>query len=399
MPEIDNHFVTRADVVVVGGGVIGTAIAHSLAKRGVDVCLVERHDIGAGTTSAAAAAALLQTKTSSAKLALASKSLSLLDDLHQEFEGRFEFEHSGSLLVASSEAELAIIHDMLEQLRTLGLDVGFASGDEAREIMPIAGPGIIGASYSPADAKINPLELVTTYAEHAQGLGVTLCTFTEVTGIEWRSDRIVAVRTSRGKIHTDTVVNAAGVWAPHLAELIGMELPITPLKGELMITEPMPPMMRGTLISAGYLLSKRRLESSSNREAPKRSVGITLVQVDHGNFLVGSTREQAGYDRRSTCAGISELCRQLVALAPPLANMHIIRSYAGLRPITPDGMPIIGRAPGLPGFIIAAGHGGDGLILSAITAEMVAGIYTGEADPSDHALFAADRFVSQEKAQ
>jgi sarcosine oxidase subunit beta len=365
--------------------VIGTAIACSLARRGVDVCL--------------AAAALLQTKTSSAKLALASRSLSLLDDLHQEFEGRFEFEHSGSLLAASSEAELAVIHDTLEQLKTLGLDVRFATGDEAREIMPLAGPGIIGASYSPADAKINPLELVTTYAEHAEGLGVTLCTFTEVTGIEWRSDRIVAVRTSRGKIHTDTIVNAAGVWAPHLAELIGIELPITPLKGELMITEPMPPMMRGTLISAGYLLSKKRLESSSNREAPKRSVGITLVQVDRGNFLVGSTREQAGYDRRSTCVGISELCRQLVDLAPSVANMHIIRSYAGLRPITPDGMPIIGRAPGLPGFIIAAGHGGDGLILSAVTAEMVAGIYTGEADPSDYAPFAADRFVSQEKAQ
>jgi sarcosine oxidase subunit beta len=188
-------------------------------------------------------------------------------------------------------------------------------------------------------------------------------------------------------------VNASGVWAPHLAELIGMELPITPLKGELMITEPMPPMMRGTLISARYLLSKKMLESSKNREAPKRSVGITLVQVDHGNFLVGSTREQAGYDRRSTFAGVSELCRQLVDLAPPVANMHIIRSYAGLRPITPDGMPIIGRAPGLPGFIIAAGHGGDGLILSAITAEMVAGIYTGEADPFDYALFAADRFT------
>ena len=376
---------------------IGMAIAYFLAKRGVDVCLVERHDIGDGTSSAAAAAALLQTKTSGAKLALASRSLSLLDDLHQESEGRFEFDHSGSLLAASNEAELTIIHDMLDQLTTLGLDVRFADGDQAREIMPVAGPEIIGASYSPADATISPLDLVNTYAERARQLGAKLCTFTEVVGIDRQGDRIIAVRTTRGVIHTDTVVNACGVWAPHLAGMVGVELPVSPLKGELMITEPMPPMMRGTLISAGYLLSKKKLESSENRQVPKRSVGITLVQVSHGNFMVGSTREEAGYDRRSTYAGISELCRQLVELAPQVANMHIIRSYAGLRPITPDGMPIIGRVPELLGFIVAAGHGGDGLILSAITAEMVAGIYTGDADPLDHELLAIDRFGAKEK--
>jgi glycine/D-amino acid oxidase-like deaminating enzyme len=399
MPENNHRFKTIADVVVVGGGVIGTAIAYSLAKRGVDVCVVERHDIGDGTSCAAAVAALLQTKTSGAKLALASKSLALLDQVHQEFEGCFEFEHSGSLLAASSEAELTVIRDMLGQLNTLGLDVRFVTGDEARAIMPVAGPGIIGATYSPADAQISPLELVTAFADHAKRLGATLCTFTEVTGIERQGDRIVAVRTNRGTIYSNTVVNAAGVWARHVARLVGMELPVAPLKGELMITEAMPPMMRGTLISAGYLLSKKRLESSSDGQAPKRSVGITLAQVDHGNFVVGATRDQAGYDRRSTCAGIRELCRQLMDVAPRVATMHIIRSYAGLRPITPDGMPIVGRAPEVPGFIIAAGHGGDGLILSTITAEMVAEIYAGEAHSFDYSLLAADRFSPEEQAR
>jgi glycine/D-amino acid oxidase-like deaminating enzyme len=387
----------KADVVVVGGGVIGTAITYFLAKCGVDVCLVERGDIGAGTSSAAAAAALLQTKTSSTKLALARKSLSLLDDLHQEFDESFEFDHSGSLLAASNEAELVVIQDMIKGLQALSLDVQFADGDQARAIMPLIGPGVIGASYSPVDAKVNPLELVTSYAQSAQRLGATLCTFTEVMGVRRQADRVVSVRTSRGEIFTDTVVDAAGVWAPHLAGMVGVELPITPLKGELMVTEPLPPTMRGTLISARYLLSKSKSEVSQAQQGTKRSVGITLVQVDHGNLVVGSTREEAGYDRRSTYAGLAELCRQLVDLVPSVANIHIIRSYAGLRPIAPDGLPIIGRLPDLPGFIVAAGHGGDGLILSAITAEMVTQIYNGEADPSDIALFSVDRFAKQEK--
>ncbi|MBN1315218.1 MAG: FAD-binding oxidoreductase [Anaerolineales bacterium] len=397
MVEDGNHLLKRADVIVIGGGVIGTAITYALARQGAEVCLIDRDDIGAGTTSAAAAAALLQTKTSGAKLALAQKSLSLLDHFHQESEGSFEFEHSGSLLAASNEDELGIIHEMIEQLTALGLDVRYVDSKQARELMPIAGDGIIGASYSPVDAKINPLELVVTYAEQAKRHGAHFYTYTQLTGIERRNDRIVAVNTTRGKIMTDTVVNAAGVWAPRVAELAGLTLPITPLKGELMITEPMPPMLKGTLISAGYLLSKKRLESGQNNQGAKRSVGITLVQVNRGNFLVGSTRENAGYDRRSTFAGFSELCRKLREFVPAIANVHIIRTYAGLRPLTPDGMPIIGRAPELPGFITAAGHGGDGLILSAVTAEIVAGIFTGQSlDMSDS--LNPGRFAKQERA-
>jgi sarcosine oxidase subunit beta len=153
-------------------------------------------------------------------------------------------------------------------------------------------------------------------------------------------------------------------------------------------------MMRGTLISAKYLLSKAKLEQAGDEETPKRSVGITLVQVERGNFIVGSTREQAGFDRRSTYAGICEEARQLLELAPGLGDIHLIRAYAGLRPITPDGLPIIGRAPELPGFILAAGYGGDGLVLSAVTAEMVAAIFDGGPTPDSLEALSFSRFAA-----
>jgi glycine/D-amino acid oxidase-like deaminating enzyme len=391
----NDEIITSADVVVIGGGAVGTAAAYFLTKAGLKVCLVERNDLGAGTSSAASAAALLQTKTSATKLALASRSLAMLDELHSQFEPSFEFEHTGSLLAACSEAELEVVKDMIAKLQTLGLDVRLIDGDETRAMMPVLGQAVIGASHSPNDAQINPLELVVAYASAARRLGAALCTFTEVTGIERNGRQILAVQTNKGRIKTETVINTAGVWSPQLARLVGLDLPLKPLKGEILVTEVMPPLLRGTLISAKYLLSKTSLETASGAQTPRRSVGVTLVQVAHGNFLVGSTREQADYDRRSTYAGISELSRQLLDIAPAVANIHIIRAYAGLRPITPDGLPIIGPAPELPGFIIASGHGGDGLILSAITGQMVTELVAGVADPAQLAPFAADRFAPE----
>ncbi len=392
MPDQTPNLPRQAEVVVIGGGVVGAACAMTLAKQGVDVCLLERDDIGAGTTRAAAAAALLQTKTSPVKLALASRSLKMLFQFYQETERSFEFAHTGSLLAACNETELIVVKDMVSKLQQLGLEVSYVDGDEARRMMPVIGPQVIGASYSPVDAKINPLELVTSYVRAAQSFGARIFTFTPVTGVETFGERIEAVITGRGRIHTATVVDAAGVWTAELGEKIGVSIPVVPLKGELLVTEACPPQMRGTLIAASYLLSKTSLEKSKDGESPKRSVGITLVQVDHGNFIVGSTRQVAGFDRRSSYAGVSEMCRQLVQIAPQVANLHLIRSYAGLRPITPDGMPVISRAPGLPGFIVAAGHGGDGLILSAITAEMVADIYFGRVDAADLAPYDLCRF-------
>ena len=152
-------------------------------------------------------------------------------------------------------------------------------------------------------------------------------------------------------------------------------------------------MMRGTLIAARYLASKARAEEGEQSgPASRRSVGVTLVQVRHGNFIVGSTREQAGHDRRSTQAGMSELSRQLLALAPRLADVHLLRSYAGLRPLTSDGKPIIGPMPALPGFVMAAGYGGDGLVMSALSGQLIADMLTGTPDVDLAATFSYERF-------
>jgi glycine/D-amino acid oxidase-like deaminating enzyme len=391
-----NQLPSKADAVIVGGGVIGTVTAYVLAKAGFQVLLIEKKEIGSGTTSRAAAAALLQTKTSAKKLSLANRSLNLLDDLHEQLGGRFEYAHTGSLLAATTEDEFQLVRDMNATLGALGLPVELLDGPAAREKMPILGESVMGGSYSPRDAQINPLELVVACAKAAKQHKAVIASYTKLEGIETSGDSIVAVQTSAGRVLTETVINAAGVWASAVARMGGFELQISPLKGELLVTERMPPMMEGTLIAAKYLLSKARAEGEAGGRAPKRTVGITLVQVAHGNLIVGSTREQADYDMRSTLAGIHELVRQLLELTPALAQVHLLRGYAGLRPLTPDGSPIIGRAPQLPGFIQAAGFGGDGLAMSAITADMILGLLSGHPDLELLANFSPERFTPAE---
>ena len=392
-----NTLPNTVDVVIIGGGVIGSVTAYVLAKAGLRVLVIERQDIGSGTSSSAAAAALLQTKTSIKKLTLANQSLKLLDNLHEQLEGSFEFAHTGSLLAACNDDEMNLIREMNANLSAMGLDVELLDGRQARQVMPVLGDNILGGSYSPKDAQINPLELVVACAQAAKQHGAIFSTLHRIARNRhhWRQN---CRRPNQFRaMLTETIINAAGVWAPHVAQMAGVSLPVSPLKGELLVTERMPPQMRGTLIAAKYLLSKAKAEGVSGGQAPKRSVGITLVQVAHGNFIVGSTREQADYDIRSTSEGIHELVHQLLELTPKLANIHLLRAYAGLRPLTPDGSPIISRTPGLPGLIHAVGFGGDGLAMSAITAEMLLGLLTNSADEALLANFRLERFQTLEK--
>jgi sarcosine oxidase subunit beta len=390
----------KSDAVIIGGGVIGTMVAYTLVQAGIRPLLVERHDIASGTTGSAAAAALLQTKTSAKKLAITKQSLTLLDDIHNHLERRFEYAHTGSLLVASNEDELNLVQNMNASLRALGLEVEMLDGDQTRTIMPILSQGVLGGSYSPRDAQINPLELVIACANYARRQGAHFATFTEVTGIETKGQRIVAVKTTAGRVLTDTVINAAGIWAPKIGRMVGLEIPVFPLKGELLVTEPCPPQMVGTLIAAKYLLSKSSLEgnNSNTRSKLKRSVGITLVQLSRGNFIVGSTREQAD-DTSSSYGGIYELANQLLELVPSLAEVYLLRAFAGVRPVTPDGYPIIGESPHLPGFILACGFGGDGLAMSAIAAETILSLLNDTPDQDLLQTFSIERFEHSEKRE
>lgn len=382
---------SNADVVVIGGGAVGTSITYYLAKSGVQVCLVEKEGLGAGASRACLGHIMLQTKSAGPKLEFARESVGLYHSLEEELEADLEFQNEGSMIVAQTEVEADLVKARVRDLRTAGIDATFVDGSEARSLQPALSEHVCGASYCTEDCIVNPLNLIVAYARAAGRLGATIETFTEVIGIERQGSRVSAVVTDRGRISTETVVNATGAWASAVAEMVDLELPIVPRKGEMFVTEQVPPMLTGGIFSARYLLSKEMPAAEVENEL---RVGMGISQTQSGNLLVGSTREFAGFDRRSTYRAIQELMRQPAELLPSIRSIHIIRAFGGLRAATPDGLPILEQSPELRGFITASGHEGDGVALCPITGKATAELIVGEADKGKLTPFLSSRFAS-----
>jgi sarcosine oxidase subunit beta len=197
--------------------------------------------------------------------------------------------------------------------------------------------------------------------------------------------------TDNCKIGSAVVVNAAGALAAEVGRLVGLKIPITPRRGQILITAALPPLLRHCLISAQYVAAKFNPEL-----AARGGMGFSLEQSDSGNILIGSSREFVGFDRRTTFNGIRTIASRIVPVVPALKRVPVIRTFGGLRPYTPDGLPILGKVAGLDGFIMSAGHEGDGIALSAITGELIADlIATGRTQfPLD--AFRLERFEANE---
>ena len=184
--------------------------------------------------------------------------------------------------------------------------------------------------------------------------------------LETADDRVIAVVTAKGKIETGAVINAAGVYAPGIAAMAGVAVPIKPKRGQLLVSEQRPGLLKPCLLSASYLAAK--LQPSANGG---NNGGLSMDQTRAGNILIGSTRELVGYDKTNTLDGLRQIAARAVRILPELRKMTLIRSFAGLRPYTPDGLPILGKSGGIDGLFIAAGHEGDGITLAAITGKLM----------------------------
>jgi len=385
-----------AEVVVVGGGIIGVSVAYYLAKCGVDVALLDQGDIASGTSSHCMAGLQLCTKTIGPKLELAVEGIRLHHRLEEELGEDLEFKECGGWIVAQNEAEADFVASRVADYVRVGVDMEFVDAPECQARQPVLADHVTASLYSPRDCQVNPLYLAMAFIRRAEALGARILPFHRVTGIEVRDHSICSVATDEGEIPTHRVVNAAGPWAPAIAQMAGLDLPIVPRRGQILVTEPAPPLWNGLILSADYLLSKKMPSSGSGVSSQMLS-GVVTNQVKRGNCLIGSTRCFAGYDIRNTYEGIQALARNSARLIPAIAKLHIIRSYAGLRPATPDGLPIIDRSRLLSGFITAAGHEGDAICLGPITGLRVAELITGEIEDQVLAPFSAGRFHQPEQ--
>ncbi len=340
------------DVIVVGGGVIGCAIGYYLAREGVAVAVVERGEIGCEASSAAAGMlaplADVEEEGPFQEIAVAGLRLfpALAETLRAESGVDIEYLTSGILRVASSETEELRLRALAR--RSVGLALHWLSPKEAHSLEPALSTEIRGALYSPEEHQVSADRLVRAFARAAAAYGATPCRNRRVDGLLTRGESVIGVRTSDGPMNAGHVVLAAGPWTGRVAGLLGVSLPVFPVRGQ-MTALPGKSLLRHIVWGEdGYLVPKA-----------------------NGLVFAGATVENVGFRRQTTASGIQGLLTMAVTLVPRLAFAAPVDAWAGLRPGSADGLPLLGPLPRWEGVSVATGHYRNGILLSAITGRLI----------------------------
>lgn len=362
------------EVVIIGAGVIGASIAYYLAKQGVKPLLIDQGDVCSGSSGACDKAISMQSKNPGLHLAMAMESAAMFPRLDEELDYDIEYSPCGGMIAIENEKQMTIMESFVARQQALGLPVSLLSIEEARRRQPAFSPSLLASTYSPADAEVSPLKLTFGFARAAKRLGAIIHTGAKVTAIETTGGRVSGVETSKGSFRADIVINAAGAYAPSIGSLAGLTIPIRPRRGQIVVTEAMPAYLTGEIWSARYIVAKHTPEMirQEDPQAADLGVGLALGQTREGTLLIGGTRELVGYDLSTTPEALTAILRHAANIVPGLRDIHVIRVFSGLRPYTPDGLPILGPVTGIDGFLMAAGHEGDGIALAPVTGKMMA---------------------------
>ena len=378
------------DVLVIGAGMVGAACAYYCAEAGLRVGVLERGAVASGTTSSGEGNILLSDKEPGAELDLAALSVRLWVALGERLGAdRFELHAKGGVVVARTAAAAAGLTTLAARQRACGVDVVDVGPAELSELEPNLTRDVALGAYYPQDMQVQPMLAAAELLRHARSLGATVHTGTEVLGFLRDGDgAITGVRTSAGELSARWVVNAAGTWGGDLAALAGAPVPVLPRRGFILVTEPLPPVIRHKVYSADYVANV-----ASDDAGLETSVVVEGTRA--GTVLIGASRERVGFDRRVSLRVLRRLAADAVGLFPFLAEVTLLRSYLGFRPYCPDHLPVIGPDPRVPGLVHACGHEGAGIGLSAATGHLIAQTLTGATPDLDLTPFRPDRFASE----
>ncbi|MFD9634948.1 NAD(P)/FAD-dependent oxidoreductase [Streptomyces violascens] len=380
---------SASDVIVVGAGVVGAACAYYAARAGLSVTVLDRGPVAGGTTGSGEGNLLVSDKEPGPELELALFSSELWQELAELLPRGVEYEPKGGLVVARDESGMAALRTFAAGQEKAGVTACEVAADRLPDLEPHLAPGLAGGFHYPQDAQVMPA-LAAAHLLRASGAEVRLGPGEEVTGLlTGPGGAVRGVRTASGALYAPHVVNAAGTWGGELARLAGVLLPVLPRRGFVLVTEPLPRVVRHKVYAADYVA-----DVASGSAALQTSAVVEGTPA--GPVLIGASRERVGFDRTLSVEVLRRLAAGATELFPVLAGVRAMRTYAGFRPYLPDHLPAIGADARVPGLLHACGHEGAGIGLAPATGRIIADVLTGTQLPREIGAFDPARFEAEE---
>lgn len=400
-----------SDVVIVGGGVVGTAIAYFLSQRSErKVTLIDLKKPGNASWASAGGlwpigesvglgCGVIFFKTLSKRnqesgaapvkvirphqlpdfffdFCLKSNAMfpALWKELRETTGADFKLERTGLKFVMYDQDDQAYAQQIFDSIPHLADQMRWLSRAELQEDEPYVTDRAVGALQFLNDDQVNPYLLVEAYRSGARANGVRFVDGEEVLGVEVQAGRVTAVKTKHATVGCDLMINAAGAWADQVANMVGLSIPVYPVRGQIVLSERLPKSVLNSCLSTS---------------------DCYIAQKDNGEVLIGSTTEEMGFDTSCGLEQLRGLCEGAARALPVLKNVNIKRTWAGLRPGTPDEVPVLGPVRGLEGYLNACGHFRTGILTSAITAEIIRALVYDEALPVPLEPFLLERFAKK----
>jgi sarcosine oxidase subunit beta len=344
----------KTDIVIIGGGVMGCAIAYNLAKEGLKPVVIEKSDIG-GEASGSNGGGVRQSARNLKEMPLAMESIRLYGHLHEELDMDVEYVRQGNLRLCTSEEEMESMRKSIESQKSVGLELEMLDRKQVLEINPHVGEKVIGAGYCPTDGHVNPFLVTYGFFKKAKSLGARFYTHEEAKEIRLQKGRVAAVVTDKNTFETDLVVDAAGIAGRKVANMVGLDLPMRPIFSEALITEAYPPLFKQMVGHAKGLFYGR--------------------QTVHGSFFWGGfvgTEQFIYREGKPLFHYIGPAISQMVIdFFPVLKDLNVIRMWSGLIAQMSDAIPVLGFTEEVPGFVFATGFSGHGFGLAPVIGRLI----------------------------
>ena len=372
----------RTEVVVIGGGVMGSSIAYHLARRGVAVTLLERGEIPCAA-SAASAGGVRQQGRDLREMPLAVASIARWENLEDEIGADVHYRREGHLTVTENPDTIIELLPWMADQQALGLDIRLVEGDDLRELIPGVAPQVVAGTYSPTDGHANPILTTKAFAAAAARHGADIRPHTTVMSIDHSGGQVSGVTTDAGSIACDLVVLAAGAWSMDFARQLGIELPAVARAPQMIATTPMPPLLHQVVGARERMLS--------------------LKQVPSGNYVIGGGWPGTVLlDKRIALPWYSSVLGSLTdssAIFPDLLRARVERVWVGVEAQTLDEVPILGALPGVTNLVVATGFSGHGFALSPIIGQVMSELIVDGTPSIEISQLRFDRFDGFEMSQ